>query len=195
MDPLDWEAYTGEEEARRTSSDSGSVSSWREDSPTNVVADSSVLCSVTSVDEGIRWGPVYDEDTCRFTPGSTVANKFYRDEIWDMLVGELTEGPVYPVRLRDRYCGDKSRRVLKEFRKNANRSWRVERDKEDGEFVLLHEVKEGKSRDAVGVRRAKLGWKIVPKKEHILPIITQVCPPILLVPNKQHSGILLVLQK
>lgn len=86
-------------------------------------------------------------------------------------MGDGEGRPLYPPRLKGKR---NLARALKEFKANVKRSWRVVRDESDGEIVLLHEVMGGKNRDSVGERKSKFGWKIVPAKAHVLPIIIQV---------------------
>lgn len=127
--------------------------------------------SPCSLPPGAVWGGEYTADTCKYFPCKSKTYPFFRDEVFDLLVGEKKGEAVYPYRLkRDRVKW----RVLHDFGKNLRRSWRVERDDDEGEFILLHEVKPGKRRGIVGDRKSRLGWKIVPTKEDAVNIIVQV---------------------
>lgn len=121
----------------------------------------------------IIWGPLYDADTSRFVSGSTGATRFFRDEAWDVLVGDENGRPMCPLRLK---CRRDISRAFKDFQKTVNRSWKVVVDEGDGEIVLLHEVKPGNNRESVGERNTKFGWKIVPAKAYVVHIIAQVPP-------------------
>lgn len=130
----------------------------------------------------IHWGPEYTPETSRFDDGSEGDNPFYRDEVWDSLVGVERGDPIFPRRLGGRRD---IRRKLKELRINTQKSWQVMLDKTDGEFVLLHEVKSGKNSSSRGERKSKFGWNVVPTKSLVLPIIAQVP---LGTPNRVATG-------
>lgn len=118
-----------------------------------------------------RWGPEYNPDISKFFARGASKNPFYSDEVYDFLVGEKQGNRIYPYRLKSR---DGNPRVLSDFRKNLKKSWVVESSPEDDEYVLLHKVQPGRRRDRLGKRKFTPGWRIVPHKKYVIPIIAQV---------------------
>ncbi|CAM9359327.1 unnamed protein product [Sphacelaria rigidula] len=118
-----------------------------------------------------RWGPEYNPDISKFFARGASKNPFYSDEVYDFLVGEKQGNRIYPYRLKSR---DGNPRVLSDFRKNLKKSWVVESSPEDDEYVLLHKVQPGRRRDRLGKRKFTPGWRIVPHKKYVIPIIAQM---------------------
>lgn len=116
-----------------------------------------------------RWGPEYNVDNSRIVAGSTASNRFYPDEMLDFLVGEKSGAPIYPYRLKTRGSS-----ALKDLAKNLRKSWTLELGEENGEDVLLYQVKPGKRADRLGGQNRTFGWKIVPRKTSVFQIIDQV---------------------
>lgn len=91
--------------------------------------------------------------------GGATSRKYYHDEVWDVLEGDMEGSPVYPYRLK----GEKvSRRDG--FQKNVLKSYRLE--SADGDQVLFHETRPAHNKDVQGQRKASFGWKIVPTRKH-----------------------------
>ena len=128
--------------------------------------------SHTPLPPQLLWGPEYTFDTCKYFLSTSKRNPFYKDEVFDFLTGEREGRPIYPHRLKH---AEKKRRMLDDFKKNLERTWMVEDLEDEGEYVLVHEVKAGKRKDAGGERQGTFGWKIVSlTKEDALVIIAQV---------------------
>lgn len=124
-----------------------------------------------SVVGGVLYGREYSKDTSRYV-ALDGQDTFYYDEVFDLLKSEMDGSPIYPLRLRG--IGSKYEKARKNFVKNLKKSYRLVRDEEDGQYVLLHEVKKSRHKDQTGERTVALGWKVVPLKEEVLPIVVQV---------------------
>lgn len=85
----------------------------------------------------------------------------------------MSEAQLQQTTYRYRLKGRRAQaRVLGGFKKNIRRSWRVERDEEEKEDVLLFEVKIGKH-DGIGERKSTLGLKMIPPKSFATHIIVR----------------------